>query len=209
MSKIITIVLIALVSVMGVSAAKADEPFGAAHAAAPARTQGDWQYTIRNIDLDRIAIEKCRTQHECPPEAKRFVDILDEADSQIGVARIGHLNRGMNLAFKATDKNCVASDAWTSPLATLREGCGVCKQHAILKAVALRIMGYKVRIVVGHEQFTAAGDEHVVVAVWFEDSWLILDTSIAVGVLLPDNKKRGFTAYYSFELPDTPASPQS
>jgi hypothetical protein len=67
----------------------------------------------------------------------------------LGLARIGHINRAVNFSIRGI-KNAPPGE-WTSPLAALAEGAGDCKQHAVLKYVALRDAGFSpdsVRIVI-------------------------------------------------------------
>jgi tetratricopeptide (TPR) repeat protein len=68
------------------------------------------------------------------------------------------------------------ADFWASPLQTLANGAGDCEDYAILKYVALRELGIlpdDLRLVIVQDDKHEVG--HAVVAVRYEQRWLILD----------------------------------
>jgi predicted transglutaminase-like cysteine proteinase len=68
------------------------------------------------------------------------------------------------------------SDYWASPLQTLASRTGDCEDYAIVKYVALRAMGIDaddLRLVIVQDDKRRT--EHAVVAVRYEQKWLILD----------------------------------
>ena len=79
----------------------ADEPFGVASVPAPdiamAKT---WQRLQREMQADERTVMACRADPACgSPAALRFIAIVDEARHYDGLARIGHINRSVNLAI--------------------------------------------------------------------------------------------------------------
>ena len=112
------------------------------------------------------------------PAALKFLDIVDAARSREGRARLGEINRAINLAIRPmidTGQHGQA-DVWTSPLATLARGGGDCEDYAIAKFVALRRAGLApddLRIVVLRD--TIHGEYHAVAAARLDGHWLTLD----------------------------------
>jgi len=105
-----------------------------------------------------------------------------------GKARIGHINRAANLAIRTTKKYV---EQWTSPLQTLANGVGDCKQYAVLKYVALHEAGYRadrLRILVVEDKITR--EAHAVVAVSSDGQWMVLDNRTNVLIEGADFLKR-------------------
>jgi predicted transglutaminase-like cysteine proteinase len=121
---------------------------------------------------DAVTVALCRTAPDtCSPAALRFIAIVDEASLQDGVARIGHLNRAVNLAITLKRQDF---PVWRSPLAVLAGQEGDCKASAVVKYVALGDLGVgDRRIVTVHVK--SLNEEHAVVAVRGGIGWLILD----------------------------------
>jgi len=77
----------------------------------------------------------------CPSAAAlRFLSIIDSARGREGLARLGEINRSINLAIRPMSDlmQYHVEDLWSSPLATLAAGAGDCEDYAIAKFVALR-----------------------------------------------------------------------
>ncbi|QPF84428.1 transglutaminase-like cysteine peptidase [Bradyrhizobium genosp. L] len=112
------------------------------------------------------------------PEALRFLGIIDAGRAHDGRARLGQINRAVNLAIRPGSDLALygEADVWSSPLATLARGAGDCEDYAIAKFVALRQAGVAaddLRIVVMHDQL--GGEDHAVVAARLDGHWLTLD----------------------------------
>ena len=92
-----------------------------------------WEDLREEIEADRTIIARCRARPEdcSSPAALRFIAIVGEGQLHQGLARIGHINRAVNLSIRGI-KNAAPAD-WTSPLAALANGAGDCKQHSVLK----------------------------------------------------------------------------
>ena len=75
--------------------------------------------------------------------AKRMIGIIDAAQKRDGRARIGEINRAINLAIAATSDKIQygVEDRWASPLTTFTSGRGDCEDYALAKYAALRAAG--------------------------------------------------------------------
>ena len=109
----------------------------------------------------------------------QFYWILNQGERQDGVARIGHINRAINLAIQGLGNQ--KSDRWTPPLTALARGSGDCKQFAVLKYVALNNVGFaredlRIAIVMDKTVYR----QHAVVAVRNAGRWLILDNRSSI-----------------------------
>ena len=139
-----------------------------------------WRAVEEEIAAEAPVLIRCRAEPEnCDsPAAKTFIAIVDAARPREGRARIGELNRAINLAIRAVSdivQHGVA-DLWSSPLATFTSRQGDCEDYAIAKLVALRELGFSdddLRLLVVHERGAPA--LHAVAAVRFEGRWLVLD----------------------------------
>jgi hypothetical protein len=114
------------------------------------------------------------------PAALHFLAIVDAAKGREGRARLGEINRAVNLAIRPVSDLVQYGqvDVWTSPLATLTRGGGDCEDYAIAKFVALRLAGIApddLRIVVMHD--TIHGEDHAVAAARLDGRWLTLDNN--------------------------------
>jgi predicted transglutaminase-like cysteine proteinase len=121
------------------------EPFGLATVAAPEGPLWEtWRKLQRQIKAEQPVIARCRAEpHACSsPAALRFFAIVDQRHE--GLARIGHVNRAVNLSIRAINdaEPDETHDEWTSSLVTLAVGAGNCKQYAVVKYAALRDLGY-------------------------------------------------------------------
>jgi predicted transglutaminase-like cysteine proteinase len=117
------------------------------------------------------------------------LDIIRLGQQRQGRARLGEINRAVNLSIRPMsdwDQYGVA-DFWSAPLATLGTGAGDCEDYAIVKYVALResgIIPHDLRLVIVHD-FKQKTD-HAVVAVRHEEQWLLLDNRTLIMVNAAD-----------------------
>lgn len=159
-----------------------DEPFDIATKAAPhAPVAMIWRDLQGRIGSDLGIVARCRTQPgRCTaPGAREFLAIVKEAKAYDGLARIGHINRAVNLAIRMVVGELPF--AWTSPLAALTGGVGDCKQFAVVKYAALADAGLAmddVRLLI--VQPKSKSETHAVVAVRFDRRWVILDNGTQV-----------------------------
>jgi predicted transglutaminase-like cysteine proteinase len=156
-----------------------------------------WRGVETEIDAETAVLDRCRTQEECPRAARTFLDIVAQGQEHDGLARIGVINRAVNLAIVPTSDmdQWGVPDRWSPPLETLTTRRGDCEDYAIAKYVALIDAGVAkadVRLVILHNRFPQ--EDHAVVAARVNDAWFILDNrSLA---LVPAAELRGAIPLY-------------
>ncbi len=149
---------------------KSAEPFGLpASVLSGGGLRQKWLGVQRRLDDERVQIALCEGDREgcVSPAALKFLAIIDAAKLREGRARLGEINRAINLAIRPISDLMQYGeiDVWTSPLATLTRGGGDCEDYAIAKFVALQLAGVApddLRIVVMHD--TIHGEDHAVAA---------------------------------------------
>ena len=156
------------------------EPFGLPLSnALPVDMTAKWQELQIRILADEKIIAACRSDESaCSQAARRFLSIVDFGREREGRARLGWVNRAVNLAIRpVSDMDQYGyPDFWASPLQTLGSRAGDCEDYAIVKYVALRDMGFDasdLRFVIVRD--AARQTDHAVVAVRDGQDWLILD----------------------------------
>jgi predicted transglutaminase-like cysteine proteinase len=138
-----------------------------------------WLGVRRRLDDEMVQLALCEGDREgcMSPAALQFLAIVDAAKARDGRARIGEINRAINLAVRPVSDLAQYGelDVWTAPLATLTRG-GDCEDYAIAKFVALRRAGVApddLRIVIMRD--TVRGEDHAVAAARLDGHWLTLD----------------------------------
>lgn len=181
------------------SPASRAEPFGVQ--TIPLRTGGlrrKWQAVTGLLSEESKVLARCRADRAgCPPAADRFLAVIDKALARDGRARIGEINRAINLVIRPADDLAQhgVADFWASPLTTFAAGAGDCEDYAIAKYVALReagTAGEDLRLVVVRDD--VAREYHAVAAVRFESRWLILDNRQLA--MREDAELTGFTPLF-------------
>jgi predicted transglutaminase-like cysteine proteinase len=137
-----------------------------------------WAHTKAEIDRELDAVERCRANDICSPAAQRLIDLSASGTGRTGRARIGLINRAVDLAISPASDEAQwgVSDHWSAPFETLQSNRGDCEDYAILKYLALRAAGFSeddVKIVILKNVFP--DEDHAAVAVHVDDEWLILD----------------------------------
>jgi predicted transglutaminase-like cysteine proteinase len=160
---------------------KSPEPFGLF--ASPLSEGGlreKWLDVERQLDDERVQLALCDGDRErcASPAALRFLAIVDHAKALEGRARLGEINRAINLAIRPMSDLAQygAVDVWSAPLVTFTHGAGDCEDYAIAKFVALRHAGIAaddLRIIVMRD--TIRGEDHAVAAAKLDGHWLMLD----------------------------------
>lgn len=154
----------------------ASEPFGGITYEQPDHYFAyHWRDVRKQWESERVIL-RCRD--DCPSAARRFNALIDAAKRESGLARIGSVNRAINLAITPMRDidNYGVVEIWTAPLTTLGRGYGDCTDFAIAKYFALGEIGISQdnrRIVVVARRRGA--DLHTVLAVLHDDRWLLLD----------------------------------
>ncbi|MES2196039.1 MAG: transglutaminase-like cysteine peptidase [Pseudomonadota bacterium] len=164
-----------------VSVARSAEPFGlfASHLAGGGLL-AKWQGVQRRLDDEMVQLALCEGDPErcASPAARQFLAIVEVARARNGRARLGEINRAINLAIRPVDdlEQYGQVDVWSSPLATLSRGAGDCEDYAIAKFIALQRAGVSsddLRIVIMRD--TLRGEDHAVAAARLDGQWLTLD----------------------------------
>jgi predicted transglutaminase-like cysteine proteinase len=160
---------------------KSAEPFGLfASRISSGGLREKWMGVERKLGDELVQLALCDGDRaRCvSPAALQFLAIVDQARAREGRARLGEINRAINLAIKPMSDMAQYGqiDVWSSPLDTFATGAGDCEDYAIAKFVALRMAGVSpddLRIVVVRD--TVRGEDHAVTMARLEDHWLALD----------------------------------
>jgi len=158
----------------------ASEPFDLpAMFTPPGEMTAKWSELQVRIVADEEAIAGCRSGESiCSQAVLRFLSIVELGRKGEGRARLGWINRAVNLSVKpASDWSQYGyADFWASPLQTLGSGAGDCEDYAIVKYVVLNELGIArddLRLVIVQDDQRQTG--HAIVAVRYEQRWLVLD----------------------------------
>jgi predicted transglutaminase-like cysteine proteinase len=139
-----------------------------------------WQTVYEELTGDHALLGACvdSTSSECGPP-RTLWQIIAEARDQEGLAIIGHINRTINLSITPFEPS-----EWLTALDAVNAE-GDCKAYATAKYFALIEVGIaaeRVRLVIVHQRNHV--EDHMVVAVYQDDQWFILDDSTLA--LVPD-----------------------
>jgi predicted transglutaminase-like cysteine proteinase len=138
-----------------------------------------WKGVQADIQAEYDVLSRCRANAElCPAAARKFLAIIAQGREQTGRARIGIINRAINLAIRPMSDLAQwgVIDRWSGPLETLTTGLGDCEDYAIAKYVALKEAGVAsedVKLLVVRD--LVVDEEHAVVAARLNGAWIILD----------------------------------
>jgi predicted transglutaminase-like cysteine proteinase len=160
---------------------KSAEPFGLfATVLTDGGLRDKWLGVQHRLDDEMVQLALCDGDRErcVSPAALRFLAIVDAARAREGRARLGEINRAINLAIRPMSDLAQHGqiDVWSSPLVTFASGAGDCEDYAIAKFVALRQAGISpddLRIVVMRD--TIYGEDHAIAAARLDGHWLTLD----------------------------------
>jgi predicted transglutaminase-like cysteine proteinase len=138
-----------------------------------------WADLQSRVLAEKVTLAACRSgDRSCPAAARRFLSIVENGRQRQGRARLGEINRAINLSIRPMSDLAQygVEDYWASPLASLSSGAGDCEDYAIAKYVALEESG----IAPADLQLEIVRDvehqaTHAVVEVRYKDEWLILD----------------------------------
>lgn len=140
--------------------------------------QEKWTRAKAEIAVDLETVAHCRANGVCPAVAQKLIDLTAEGAGRTGRARVGLINRAVDLAIRPTSDEVQwgVADRWSAPFETLRSGRGDCEDYAIVKYLALLEAGLSeddMRIVILKRDFP--NEDHAVLAVRVDGDWLILD----------------------------------
>jgi predicted transglutaminase-like cysteine proteinase len=157
------------------------EPFGLfASQLTEGGLRDKWQGVARQLDDEMLVLALCQEDrlHCRSSAALQFLTIVDNARGREGRARLGEINRAINLAIRPMSDlvQYGSIDVWSSPLATFARGAGDCEDYAIAKYVALLVSGIPaedLRLVIVRD--TMRQEDHAIVTARLEGRWLMLD----------------------------------
>ena len=160
---------------------QAGEPFRLSTSAVTTGTVLEkWRDVEHELDDERRVLRICaENRASCRSQAAlQFLAIVDGARSLEGRARLGDVNRAINLKIKPMSDLALygEEDVWSPPLVTLAKGAGDCEDYAIAKFVALEEAGVSaddLRIVILRDDVRE--EDHAVVAARLDGNWLMLD----------------------------------
>jgi predicted transglutaminase-like cysteine proteinase len=157
------------------------EPFGrSASVLSAGALREKWLGVALKLDDEAVQLALCDGDRDrcVSPAALQLLAIVDNARARDGRARLGEINRAINLAIRPMSDLAQYGeiDVWSSPLVTFAHGAGDCEDYAIAKFVALRLAGVApadLRIVIMRD--TIHGEDHAVAAARLDGRWLTLD----------------------------------
>src|SRR5258708_5337790 len=160
---------------------RSDEPFGLSTTnVAMGPLLEKWLGVEREVDHERQVLKMCdQNRASCQSRtALQFLAIVESGRTLDGRARLGEINRAINLKIKPMSDLALygVQDVWSPPLNTLARGAGDCEDYAIAKFVALQEAGVSpddLRIVVLRDDIRE--EDHAVVAARLDGTWLMLD----------------------------------
>lgn len=99
-----------------------------------------WAGAEQAVARDMAAVSQClKRERPCAPPELEFIALVEGvASAPSGHARLGIVNREVNLRIKYKRDEV---DTWSSPLETLAAGTGDCEDYAILKYAVLAAAG--------------------------------------------------------------------
>ena len=137
-----------------------------------------WFAVQAEIAREEAVLANCRTERACPEEARELLDIVAAGVDRTGRARVGLINRAVNLALTPTSDEVQwgVPDRWSPPFETLQTHRGDCEDYAIVKYIALLRAGLSrddVKIAILHNFLP--NEDHALLAARVNGEWLILD----------------------------------
>jgi predicted transglutaminase-like cysteine proteinase len=127
-----------------------------------------WYRVEVDIAKELDVLAQCKAGGRCPNSAQKLIAPSQEGASRTGRARIGLLNRAIDIAIspRYDEFQWGVPDLWSAPFETLNSMAGDCEDFAILKYTALLIAGPgkdSAKIIVWRSQLSA--EDHAIVAV--------------------------------------------
>lgn len=172
------------------AAPRGEEPFGLFAFKAP---EGPlwikWRAVEAAVAAEAPALARCRADRSrCRAGEARFLDVVAQAETLQGRARIEFVNRRVNAAIRyaADIAQWGVPDRWSAPVdaegkGSFDTGLGDCEDYAIAKYAALVAAGTparELRVLLVHDHVVHL--DHAVLAVLSEGRWLILDNRTSV-----------------------------
>jgi predicted transglutaminase-like cysteine proteinase len=191
----ISLALVTLMTVLGMTAAvpssRLGNPFGEKTVTEfPDPLVKIWNAVREQIQLDDLIVSYCgETEMDGCAAAEKLMGVVDDARRYEGRAMIAHVNRSINLMIRPS------SGSWKSALDVLKLGSGDCKDYAIAKYAALLRAGIspdQLRLVIVHN--SARKEDHMIVSVYDDGQWLLLDNLTMM--LVKDTDRKGYVPMF-------------
>ena len=145
-----------------------------------------WESLGHQMHLEKAYFYECLQSKDDPcPLVPAIAQKLDEIRQYRGEALLGHLNISINLMIKPAPGN------WVGPFEAVTMKNGDCKSYSLAKYAAAQEVGISpdhVRLVIVH--LRARNEDHMVVAVFQDGDWFILDNR--TNVLVRDWEKSDY-----------------
>jgi predicted transglutaminase-like cysteine proteinase len=137
-----------------------------------------WTSVKADLAQEFETLARCRANGPCPAAAQRLIDISATGAHRSGRARVGLINRAVDLAISpvSDETQWGIPDHWSAPFETLQSNRGDCEDYAIVKYAALLEAGLSeddVKIVIVRN--VLPDEDHAEVAARVDGRWLILD----------------------------------
>ena len=137
-----------------------------------------WRRVKADIARDLETVARCHANGPCTAPAPALIAIIAEGVGHRGRARIGMINRAVNLAITpmSDEAQWGVPDRWSAPLETLQSSRGDCEDYAIVKYAALLGAGISesdLKIVIFKNLLPK--EDHAALAAYVDGQWLILD----------------------------------
>src|SRR5215813_10390761 len=97
------------------------------------RAAAKWRDVLARIDSEEETLAACRaTPDACSPAARQLLQLVELGRQRAGRARLGEINRAVNLSIKATSdwSQYGVDDFWSAPLATLESQATISRLSA-------------------------------------------------------------------------------
>jgi predicted transglutaminase-like cysteine proteinase len=152
--------------------------FGLATEPVAGEVGAKWRVVEADVEIELDVLARCRAGDACPAVAQELMKIVDQGAGRDGLARVGLINRAVDLAITPTSDQAQwgVADRWSPPFETLSTHRGDCEDYAILKYAALLAAGVPrddVKIVILRNLLP--DEDHAVAAARVHGAWRILD----------------------------------
>jgi predicted transglutaminase-like cysteine proteinase len=130
-----------------------------------------WDDLLQRTAVDLTRVERCQVAKVCSEPVLRLLRMVAEVRDLPDPAKVGVLNRTVNMSVKYT-----TDDHWASPLETTERMSGNCVAEAILKATVALLAGVpaeNMRLALVNDSLEEPG--HAVLLMLEPRGWTVLD----------------------------------
>ena len=97
------------------------------------RAAAKWRDVLARIGSEEETLAACRASPDaCSPAARRLLQLVELGRQRAGRARLGEINRAVNLSIRATSdwSQYGVDDFWSAPLATIENQATISRLSA-------------------------------------------------------------------------------